>query len=106
MSLTIECQKRPEGSKPNALRREGYIPAALDGHDGANSVSLIVKAKEAVNLLKKASANETVIEVKIPDLSWTGNALIREIQAHPWKRNVLHLSFFHVANTDSVTSDS
>ncbi len=74
MSLTIECQKRPEGSKPNALRREGYIPANLYGHDGANSVSLIVNAKEAVTLLKKATANETVIEVKIPDLSWTGNA--------------------------------
>ncbi|ACK64792.1 ribosomal protein L25 [Rippkaea orientalis PCC 8801] len=106
MSLTIECQQRPEGSKPNALRREGYIPANLYGHDGANSVALMVNAKEAVTLLKKAAANETVIEVNIPHLSWTGNALIREIQAHPWKKNLLHLSFFYVGNTEGLTEDT
>ena len=102
MSLSIECKKRPEGSRPNALRREGLIPASLYGHDGANSLSLVVNAKEAVNLLKKVSVNETVVEVQIPDLSWTGKALIREVQAHPWKRTVLHLSFFHVANAEEV----
>ncbi len=102
MSLTIECQTRPEDRKPNALRREGFIPAALYGHDGANSVSLAVNAKEAVTLLRNAKVNETVIEVKIPDLPWTGNALIREVQSHPWKRTVLHLSFFHVANAEAA----
>lgn len=100
MSLSIECQKRPEGSKPNALRRQGLIPGSLYGHDGANSMSLVVNAKEIVNLLKKVSINETIIEVQIPDLSWTGKALIREVQAHPWKRTVLHLSFFHVADAE------
>lgn len=102
MSLSIECKKRPEGSQPNALRREGLIPASLYGHDGANSLSLIVNAKEAVNLLKKVSVNETVVEVQIPELSWVGKALIREVQAHPWKRTVLHLSFFHVANDEKA----
>ena len=102
MFLSIECQKRPAGSKPNALRREGLIPSSLYGHDGANSISLVVNAKEVVNLLKKVSVNETIIEVKISDLSWTGKALIREVQAHPWKRTVLHLSFFHIANSEAV----
>ncbi len=102
MPLSIECQKRPEGSKPNALRRQGLIPGSLYGHDGANSVSLVVDTKEAVNLLRKVSVNETIIEVKIPELSWTGNALIREVQAHPWKRTVLHLSFFHVAGAETA----
>ncbi|BAP17812.1 50S ribosomal protein L25 [cyanobacterium endosymbiont of Epithemia turgida] len=102
MSLSIECQKRPEGSKPNALRRKGLIPGSLYGHDGANSMSLVVNAKEAVNLLKKVSINETIIEVQIPDLSWKGKALIREVQAHPWKRTVLHLSFFHVVDAEAA----
>ncbi|MEA5511112.1 50S ribosomal protein L25 [Crocosphaera sp. UHCC 0190] len=97
MSLTIECQKRPEGSKPNALRREGLIPATLYGHDGTESMQLMVNQKEAALMLRGVKVDETVIEVTIPDLSWNGNAVIKEIQAHPWKRNLLHLSFCYVA---------
>ncbi|MBZ8179296.1 50S ribosomal protein L25/general stress protein Ctc [Oscillatoria salina] len=102
MQVTVECQKRPEGSKPNALRREGLLPAALYGHNGAESVSLVMNAKEAENLLKKASVNNTLVDLKIPDLSWKGKALIREVQAHPWRRTLYHLSFFAVAGQDSV----
>jgi large subunit ribosomal protein L25 len=106
MSFTIECQKRPEDTKPNALRRDGRIPATLYGHNGTESISLTVNHKEALLLLRDVKANKTVIEVTIPELSWTGNALIREIQAHPWKRNLLHLSFFHVTDTESVASEA
>ena len=106
MSLTIECQTRPEGSKPNALRREGLIPAALYGHKGNESVSLIVKEKDASVLLKQAAVNKTVIDVTIPELSWTGKALIREVQAHPWKKTLFHLSFFYLANPEASLSRS
>jgi len=45
MELAVECQKRAEGSKPNALRRSGLIPAVLYGHKGSESISLTIKAK-------------------------------------------------------------
>jgi large subunit ribosomal protein L25 len=97
MNISVECQSRPEGSKPRALRREGLIPAALYGHDGANSISLTIPAKEAQLLLRDAAVNNTLIDLKIPDISWKGKALIREVQAHPWKRTLHHLSFFTVS---------
>ena len=102
MEVTVECQKRPEGSKPGALRREGLIPASLYGHKGAESDSLVIGAKNAENLLKAASVNNTLVDVNVPDLSWRGKALIREVQAHPWKRTLYHLSFFSVAAQASV----
>jgi len=102
MSVTVECQTRPEDSKPRALRRQGLIPAALYGHKGTESISLTVKAKDAEILLKHASVNHTLVDVKIPDLSWNGKALIREIQSHPWKRYLYHLSFFSVAAQDTL----
>lgn len=102
MNITVECKTRPEGSKPRALRREGLIPAALYGHDGANSVSLTIPAKEAQMLLRKAAVNNTLIDLKIPDMSWQGKALIREVQAHPWKRTLNHLSFFTVSAKQQV----
>ena len=97
MNISVECKSRPEGSKPRALRREGLIPAALYGHDGANSLSLIIPAKEAQLLLREAAINNTLIDLKVPDISWKGKALIREVQAHPWKRTLHHLSFFTVS---------
>jgi large subunit ribosomal protein L25 len=102
MQVTVECQKRPEGINPRALRRQGLIPAALYGHKGAESVSLTLKQKDAELLLKKASVNNTLVDVKVPDLSWSGKALIREVQSHPWKRTIYHLSFFSVTTHGKI----
>ena len=102
MNISVECKSRPEGSKPRALRREGLIPVALYGHDGANSVSLTIPAKEAQLLLRDAAVNNTLVDLNVPDISWKGKALIREVQAHPWKRTLHHLSFFTVSAKQQV----
>lgn len=94
MSITLECKTRAEGGNPRALRREGFIPANLYGHKGAESISLVLSQKEALNLLKNASVNNTLVDLSIPDLNWNGQVLIREVQTHPWKRNLHHISFF------------
>lgn len=102
MELTLECQKRPEGSKPNALRRQGLLPAVLYGHKGAESIALTVDAKAAETLLKKASLNNTLVQLDIKDLPWRGKTLIREVQTHPWRNYVYHLSFFSVSAQESL----
>lgn len=102
MELTLECHQRPEGSKPRALRRDGLIPAALYGHNGAESISLTVNAKEVELLLKSGSVNNTLINVTIPELSWNGKTLLREVQSHPCKPLIYHLSFFAISAQDSV----
>jgi len=101
-NLKFECETRPKGSKPKALRREGLIPAALYGHKGAESMSLVAKAKDVEMLLKDASVNNTLVEVNVPDISWKGRALIREVQKHPWRPDIYHVSLFAVAGQDSV----
>jgi large subunit ribosomal protein L25 len=102
MELNLECKKRPEGSKPNALRREGLLPVVLYGHNGTESLALTIDAKEAETLVRKASLNNTLINLNIPDLSWSGKTLLREVQTHPWRGELYHLSFFSVAAQDSV----
>jgi large subunit ribosomal protein L25 len=105
MELTIECQTRSTESKANALRRSGLIPAVLYGHNGAESVALTINAKSAELLVRSASLNNTLIEVNVPDLPWSGKALLREVQVHPWKRFIYHLSFFSVASQASLEVD-
>ncbi|NEP03268.1 MAG: 50S ribosomal protein L25/general stress protein Ctc [Symploca sp. SIO2E9] len=103
MEVTVECQKRPEGVNPRALRRSGKIPAVLYGHQGTESVPLTINQKTAETLLKKADVNHTLIQVNIPELPWKGKALLREVQTHPWKNQLYHLSFFSMASQDSVS---
>ncbi len=102
MEITVECRKRPEGSKPRALRRSGLIPAVLYGHKGTESISLAIDAKKVTNLLNEATVNNTLIQVNIPEMSWQGKVLLREVQAHPYKGHPYHLSFFAIAAQDSV----
>ncbi|MBF2027879.1 MAG: 50S ribosomal protein L25/general stress protein Ctc [Oscillatoriales cyanobacterium C42_A2020_001] len=105
MQLTIECQSRPEGSKPNTLRRSGKLPAVLYGHKGNESISLVLDAKEAELLLRNASINNSLIQVNIPDKSWNGKALLREVQTHPWRNTPYHISFFAVAEHGNLEVD-
>ncbi|MDX2229367.1 MAG: 50S ribosomal protein L25/general stress protein Ctc [Leptolyngbyaceae cyanobacterium bins.349] len=105
MEFTIECQPRPEGSKPNALRRSGKMPAVLYGHQGNESVSLVMDSKAAEILLRDASINNSLIQVTIPELSWNGKALLREVQTHPWRGTPYHISFFAVAEHGSLEVD-
>jgi large subunit ribosomal protein L25 len=102
MELTVDCKKRPEGSKPNALRRGGQIPAVLYGHKGTESMALTLDTKAAETLVRKSSLNNTLIKINVPELPWSGKALLREVQSHPWKRNIYHLSFFSVSADDKL----
>ncbi|MBW4443212.1 MAG: 50S ribosomal protein L25 [Plectolyngbya sp. WJT66-NPBG17] len=94
MPFSIEAQKRPEGSKPNALRRDGKIPATLYGHNGAESIQLVVDSKLAGFLVRDAAVNTSKIDVTIPELSWNGQVVMREVQKHPWKGFIYHIAFF------------
>jgi large subunit ribosomal protein L25 len=102
MDLSIECAQRAPEDKPKKLRREGTLPAVLYGHDGNNSVALKLSNYDAEALLRKASVNKSVITVNVPDLPWSGKVILREVQKHPWKNKLHHLSFFSIASQSEI----
>lgn len=102
MDLTIDCAQRGADAKPKRLRREGNLPAVLYGHDGANSVSLTLSNYDAEALLRKATVNKSVITVNVPDMNWSGKAILREVQKHPWKNKLHHLSFFSIGSQSEI----
>ncbi|HEY9695184.1 MAG TPA: 50S ribosomal protein L25 [Oculatellaceae cyanobacterium] len=106
MSLSIECQKRPEGSKPRALRRSGLIPAVLYGHQGRESISLVVDSKAVGDLLKASSGKKPEVQLNIPELSWSGTTVLQEVQIHPWKRFPYHVSFFATKSKTAETAEA
>lgn len=102
MELTVDCKTRASEEKANTLRHQGWIPAVLYGHQGAESLDLAVDAKTVETLLKKASLNNTVIQLNISGSSWKGKTLLREVQSHPSRGIVYHLSFFAIGSHASL----
>jgi large subunit ribosomal protein L25 len=72
------------------LRRDGRLPAIIYGH-ARQPLSLSINEREFSRLLERVPAENTVIELDIDGT--TSHTLIREIQRHPVKRNVLHIDF-------------
>jgi len=98
MDLTIDCTQRASEDKPKKLRREGTLPAVLYGHDGSNSMALKLSNYDAEALLRKATINKSVITVNVTDGDWSGKVILREVQKHPWKNKLHHISFFSIAS--------
>jgi len=82
------------------LRQIGQVPAVIYGH-GREPQSLALNTREVDRLLSTISAASTVIELSVDGR--TARTLIREIQRHPVKRNVLHLDFQELVAGEKVT---
>jgi large subunit ribosomal protein L25 len=82
------------------LRRDGRIPAVIYGH-GREPLSLTVEARELEKLLEKVSAASTVIELSLDGA--VSKTLIRELQRHPVKRNIIHVDFQALVAGEKVT---
>ncbi len=81
------------------LRRSGQIPGIIYGH-ARQPQALALNAREFDRLLEHVTAS-TVIELSVDGR--TSRTLIREIQRHPFKREVLHVDFQELVAGEKVT---
>src|SRR3990170_4064604 len=91
-TVNLDAEPRTEAGKGFArkLRSQGQIPAVIYGR-GRDPQPLSLNARDLDKLLEHIVAESTVIEVKVG--SDTSKTLIREIQRHPYKRQILHVDF-------------
>lgn len=83
-----------------SLRREGQIPGVIYGHQ-REPQALAVAARDLEKLLERISADNTVIDLAIE--GGNARALIREIQRHPFKRQILHVDFQEIVAGEMMT---
>ncbi|AFY75139.1 ribosomal protein L25, Ctc-form [Synechococcus sp. PCC 7502] len=102
MPLTIECQSRSDQTNPRAIRRGGRVPATIYGHKGAESTAVTVNTKDAITLLRQAVVNNTLIDVNVTDGDFSGITILREVQYHPYKNDIYHISFFSIASQSKI----
>ena len=82
------------------LRSAGQIPAVIYGHARAPQ-SLAVPTREFEKLLERVSAESTVIELTLA--GGVARTLIRDIQRHPYKKQILHIDFQELVAGEKVS---
>jgi large subunit ribosomal protein L25 len=82
------------------LRSAGQIPAVIYGH-AREPQALAVHAREVEKLLERVSAESTVIELNLA--GGVARTLIREIQRHPFKKQILHIDFQELVAGEKVS---
>lgn len=105
MAVTLAARTRSERGKNAArkLRRMGYVPAVVYGH-GDQTQELSISAYELARLLARVSAETTIIDLEVDGGARTPT-LIRAIQYHATRPDILHVDFYGVRAGERLTLD-
>jgi len=100
-TLILEAEPRSTTGKGAAreMRRAGNVPAVIYGH-GREPQSLTVSQADLDKVLPSAGAS-TLVELKLGGKSV--KTLIREVQRHPTRQQVLHVDFLEVHAGEKLT---
>ena len=91
----LTARRREETGKGPArrLRAAGQIPAVLYGKD-QEAILLTLDAREALHLFHSISVENTIVNVQIDDDKEQLETLVREIQMHPYRPDIVHVDFY------------
>jgi large subunit ribosomal protein L25 len=82
------------------LRAGGQVPGIIYGH-GRSPQALSINQREIERLLSQIASGSTVIELDVDGK--TSRTLIREIQRHPVRRQLIHVDFQELVAGEKVT---
>jgi len=91
-TIEVKAVKRAEFGKKaaKAFRREGLIPCVIYG--GSEEIAFTVDAKEIKPLIY--TPNSYIVELNIDGK--IEKAVMREVQFHPVREQILHIDFYRV----------
>ena len=100
---TLKAFPRESSGKGGArkLRGTGRVPAVVYGHGDAPR-AIAVDAHELTLLMAAVSTGTTIISLDVEG-EGSQDVLIRDVQKHPYRPEVLHVDFFHVHAGETLT---
>mgnify|MGYP001367782017 CR=1 FL=1 len=98
MSVMFELKAEPRSDlgkgASRRLRRAGKVPAILYG-GGQEPLALTLEHLEFTNQLQNEAIYSHVLTLKLGDR--VENAVLRDLQRHPFKPTILHVDFLRVS---------
>ncbi len=99
-SLSAEARTETGKGISRKLRAAGRVPAVVYGH-AREPQALSLTTRELEKLLATISTGSTVVELTLGGA--TTKTLIREVQRHPFKKQILHVDFQELVAGEKVT---
>ena len=99
-SLAGETRTETGKGVARKLRAAGRVPAVVYGH-AREPQALSLTTRELEKLLSTISTGSTVVELTLGGA--TTKTLIREVQRHPFKKQILHVDFQELVAGEKVT---
>src|SRR5436190_17200724 len=99
-SLNAEARTETGKGVARKLRAAGRVPAVIYGH-AREAQALSLPTRELEKLLSSIATGSTVVELSVG--SATTKTLIREVQRHPFKKQIVHVDFQELVAGEKVT---
>ncbi len=100
--LTVAAEPRTiTGKKVKQLRRNGVVPAVIYGRN--ESVNIQLEDKSLYRVLRQTGSTQ-LLDIKLLDARHT--VLAREIQQHVTRGDLIHVDFFEVNMSQTITSEA
>ena len=80
------------------LRHQGKIPAVIYGGNKAPA-TLAIEHGPLLHATERESFFSSILEIKIDD-GRTQKVVVRDVQHHPYKAQILHLDFMRVSDKE------
>ena len=101
--LPIKTRSEIGKNANHKLRTQGYIPAVLYSH--GVSQAIMVEKKNFFKIFKGHISENLLIDLQFNDQSSSPvKAFIKDYQRHPITDEILHLDFFKVTMTETITT--
>ncbi|MDX1577029.1 MAG: 50S ribosomal protein L25/general stress protein Ctc, partial [Gemmatimonadota bacterium] len=101
-NATLRARHRSETGKGanRQLRSEGLLPAVVYGR-GEETRALTLDAHEFDRLMSRIHAATTVVSLEVEGDD-ARQVLIREVQRHPYRSDILHVDFFQIRADEKI----
>lgn len=93
----LKAEKRQGSGKGLArkMRAGGRVPGVVYGKD-MDTIQVSLDAQEAEHLFRSISVENTIVDLDIKGVRGKQQTLVREIQTHPVRADLLHVDFLRV----------
>lgn len=102
--LELKAQRREETgtTKVGRLRSSGRLPANLYGYK-TEPTDITVDSREFGKLIHSQAGTHVVLKLVI-DSKTASTVILKEVQRHPYKEEILHVDFLSVALDEKITA--
>ncbi len=102
MKFNATSRSKMGTSASRRLRREGRVPAIVYGGN-AEPQNLELEHNETYHAVRKEEYHSSILDL-IVDGKPAGSVLLRAVQWHPYKQQVLHVDFQRVSKSERITT--